>query len=52
MNDPQHWQARAAEARALAGLLQDPEARRAMMEIARSYEQIAKRAEQGRSQRM
>jgi hypothetical protein len=37
--------ARAAEARTMAEKLTDAEAKRAMLEIAKSYETIAKRAE-------
>lgn len=43
--DPKHWLERAEEARAVADGMRDPEARRAMLEIAERYERIAKRAE-------
>jgi hypothetical protein len=43
--DQNHWERRAKEARALAEQITDPVAKRAMLEIAASYEKIAKRAE-------
>jgi hypothetical protein len=43
--DQNHWEQRAKEARALAEHIADPVAKRAMLEIAASYEKIAKRAE-------
>jgi hypothetical protein len=46
LNDPMHWRNRAEEARAQAKQLNDPEARRKMLEIADGYERIAERAEQ------
>jgi hypothetical protein len=46
MRDRLHWLARAAEACALAEVLQDREAKQVMFEIARMYEQIAVRAQQ------
>jgi hypothetical protein len=48
-DDPQHWRRRAAEARAMADHIVDPEAKRAMLDIATSYERIAARAEQRKS---
>jgi hypothetical protein len=42
---PQHWRERAEEARSTAEGIKDPEAKRAMLVIARSYEKIAERAE-------
>lgn len=42
---PEHWSARAEEARAMAANIVDPTARQAMLDIALSYEKIAKRAE-------
>lgn len=42
---PEHWFARADEARAMAANIVDPAARQAMLDIAASYEKIAKRAE-------
>jgi hypothetical protein len=41
----EHWISRAEEARAMAESLSDPTAKRAMLDIAKSYETIAKRAE-------
>jgi hypothetical protein len=41
MDDPQHWQKRAVEARRIAGQLNDLVARRTMEEIAVSYERLA-----------
>lgn len=43
--DQAHWLARAKEARDMAHQLSDPEAKRAMLEVAINYEKIAKRAE-------
>jgi hypothetical protein len=43
-NDPEHWHARAAEARALAEKMSDPEDKKAMTEIAEKYERVAARA--------
>ena len=40
-----HWHQRAAEARAMAADIHDPEAKRAMLAVAENYEKIAKRAE-------
>ena len=45
INDPEHWQLRAEEARAIAEEMTDPEARRQMLQVADSYEEIARRAE-------
>jgi hypothetical protein len=40
-HDTAHWEQRAAEARAVAAELTDPEARDAMLEIAKGYDRIA-----------
>jgi hypothetical protein len=45
-HDPQHWRLRAEEARVHSELISDPDAKRAMLEIADRYELIAKHAEQ------
>ena len=50
-DDAQHWRARAAEARAMAEQLTDEKAKKAMLNIAKSYERIAKRAEQRQTRR-
>ena len=42
---PQHWRARAQEARAIAEQMDDPEARRTMLDIAERYEKIARHTE-------
>ena len=42
---PQHWEQRAREAREMAKGISDPEAKRAMLEIADNYDKLAKRAE-------
>jgi hypothetical protein len=47
-SDPQHWLARAAEARAMAEKIIDPDAKRAMLDVAESYELIAERAKERR----
>ncbi len=43
--DPKHWRDRAEEARAMAVQMSDREARNMMLDIAESYEKLAKRAE-------
>ena len=45
INDPDHWRARAKEARALAAQIADLEAKATMLKIADDYENLAKRAE-------
>ena len=50
IDDPEHWWSRAAEARAMAEQISDPEARRMMEGIAQTYDKLAARAE-GRSKR-
>lgn len=42
---PEHWLARAKEARELAETISDDDAKRAMLEIAERYEKVAKRSE-------
>jgi hypothetical protein len=44
--DTQHWLARAAEARAIASKMADPELKRQMLIIALGYERIARHAEE------
>jgi hypothetical protein len=39
-----HWRERAAEARAVAERMYDPEAKRILLEISRAYDQLAERA--------
>ena len=51
-SDPQHWRARADEARAMAEKITDPHAKAAMLEIARNYEHIAERAERRQQDKM
>lgn len=46
VDDPEYWRGRAATARAMADLMRHPESKRAMLEIANGYEQLARRAEQ------
>ena len=41
----QHWETRARAARKLAEEITDPKAKRDMLEIAESYDKLAKRAE-------
>jgi len=45
--DPQHWHTRAADARVMAAKITDAKAKLAMLDMARNYEQIAKRVQQG-----
>jgi hypothetical protein len=46
INDPKYWRYRAAEARAMAESLTDPEAKQQMLKVAADYEKLAKRAEE------
>jgi hypothetical protein len=46
INDPKHWLDRAKEARALAEQMDDPEAKRTMLNNADDYERLAQRAEE------
>jgi hypothetical protein len=43
-NDPDHWRARALEARALADKMADAEGRSRMISIAQEYDRLADRA--------
>jgi hypothetical protein len=45
INEPDHWRARAEEARNLASQMNDSESKDAMLRIAQDYERLAKRAE-------
>ena len=45
LNDPEYWRDRAKEARALVEDLADPVSKQKMLEVAASYEHLAKRAE-------
>lgn len=44
-NDPEHWRARADEARAVAEMMSNEETRMSMLKIAEGYEHLAERAE-------
>jgi hypothetical protein len=44
-DDPKHWRQRAQEARAAAAQLDDPDAKKTMLEVADGYEQLAVLAE-------
>jgi hypothetical protein len=44
INDPTHWLQRAAEIRALAQSMSDPQSKEAMLRIAQDYEHLAERA--------
>ena len=44
LDDAEHWWSRAEEARTIAELIDDPEARRIMFDIAEGYERLAERA--------
>jgi hypothetical protein len=45
IDDPTHWRRRAEEARSVAVQLDDPIAKKTMLDIALSYEQLAALAE-------
>ena len=45
IDNPTHWRKRAEEARGVADQLDDPIAKRTMLDIALSYEQLAALAE-------
>jgi hypothetical protein len=42
--DPKHWHTRAAEARAIADKLDDPQSKETMLRIAMEYQHLAQRA--------
>jgi len=44
-DDPRHWRHRAAEARAVADDINDPQSKRDMEEVARTHDRMAERAE-------
>ena len=44
LNNPAHWHLRAQEARLLAAVLEDPEAKAATLKIADEYDRLAVRA--------
>jgi hypothetical protein len=44
IDNPEHWRARAEEARVLAEQIDDPGAKQTMLRIAESYERLAERA--------
>jgi len=41
INDPAYWRQRAEEARRTAGQVDDPLAKKTLLDIARSYEQLS-----------
>lgn len=45
LRTPEHWLLRAEEARAMAEHMRDEDVKQAMLMIAESYEEIAKRAD-------
>jgi hypothetical protein len=48
-DDAKHWRQRARESRSIADRLDDPAARRTMLQIAEAYEQLAELAEKRRA---
>jgi hypothetical protein len=44
LDDAEHWWSRAEEARTIAEIMTDPEARRIMFDIAEGYDRLAERA--------
>ena len=51
IDDAEHWWGRAEETRTIAEIMNDPEARRIMFDIARGYDRLAERAAQRASVR-
>jgi hypothetical protein len=49
-DDPKYWRAHAAQIRAQAEQMDDPDAKRMMLEIAANYDALTKRAEQRNKQ--
>ena len=47
----EHWRTLAAEARARADEMSDPEAKRIMVSIAEGYKRLARRADAGKNPR-
>jgi hypothetical protein len=45
-DDPKHWRERADEARAVAEIVRDPDAKQAMLKVAEGYERLVKLAEE------
>ena len=45
LKNPQHWRARALEARALAEKENDPECRKRLLSLAEEYDSIAEKAD-------
>jgi hypothetical protein len=52
VSDPAHWRWRADEARRMADLFQDDAAKRTLMDIAASYEEVAKLVESSQCSRL
>jgi hypothetical protein len=46
LNNPDHWRARAIEARAVAEHITDPGSQQMMLNVAAEYEDLARRAEE------
>jgi len=46
LDNPTHWRKRAEEARTLADIINDPEAKRMMLRLVETYEELAIRASQ------
>ena len=46
VNDPAHWRQRADEARRMAEQLSDPAVKQALLDVAASYDRLAKLAEE------
>jgi hypothetical protein len=50
IDNPKHWRDRAKEKRALAGKVDDPKTKRALLEVADGYDRLATRAEERKAQ--
>jgi O-methyltransferase involved in polyketide biosynthesis len=52
LDDAEHWWSRAEETRTIAELINDPEAKRIMFDIAAGYDRLAERAAEREASRI